>query len=124
MATGKQLKLLLWKNWVFKWRKRRELLAEILFPIGLIILLLCCRLIFTVEKDDHATVWPAFSVDKFPQTIATLGSMEPSGRWRIVYTPDDPKTTKLMHKVVEQLHVDIQGNLNYIACLICSIVTC
>lgn len=95
LRHGKQLYLLLWKNFNLQRRRWIVTLIEIFIPAVFAFLLVYIRHRVVGTVYDKPIIWKPFSVDELPQFPFSSYTLN------ISFTPDIPITRKIVEKVLQ-----------------------
>lgn len=129
----RQLKLLLWKNYLIQKRSKIGTIAEIIVPTIFVLILLPIRTIVKSEYYPDDTVYQEFSFDKLPRTLIpipttslhrggflrdnTLNNNDNSSmflKWKFAYQPNSSDiAARIMDKVGTNLGMDIVGKSRF-----------
>lgn len=91
----KQLKLLLWKNFLLQTRKPIATIIELVLPVLFVLILLVIRLTLS-HPDDNPGIrsWNPFSLgNRIPNEVT---GQNRSAQWKIAFTPNDTKYFNIM----------------------------
>lgn len=115
-----QLVLLLWKNTKLQSRSVKSTFLEIAVPALFAIILLPIRTIVNSDQYKNNTLYPAFSVDKFPDDLQpkfsefrsrffTFQNRKSNGwSWPLAYSPNTTKINLIMSKVAKDLDLQLK----------------
>ena len=96
MAFGRQVGLLLWKNFVLQKRKICVSIFEIILPVFFAALMLLLRALVSKDEVDKPTVYPRFDITDRLHTIF----QNPNRSYIILYTPNNTLVNDIMIDVV------------------------
>lgn len=114
MGWSKQLRLLLWKNFLVQWRRKLSTTFEILLPILFVLILLILR-ITTIKSSEHAPeAWPPFQLNKtipLNKTQIEQVSRAPYAveKWTIAYAPNTTETRSIMDNLALFLDANVRA---------------
>jgi len=113
MGWFKQLRLLLWKNFLVQYRRKLSTVFEILLPIFFVFILLILR-ITTIKSDHHdAEGWPPFQLNRtIPIDKAHIQQASPPyaiDKWTIAFAPNSSETNQIMSKLSLFLDANIRA---------------
>uniref|UniRef100_A0A8C4QFV7 ABC transporter domain-containing protein n=1 Tax=Eptatretus burgeri TaxID=7764 RepID=A0A8C4QFV7_EPTBU len=114
MEQLQQLKLLLWKNFVFQKRRPLRTLFELLLPVTLACILIGIRQAIKVKSHPNGTEYPSFSISSLPPSVMAnhmpqFPQFAASG-WFVAFVPANVSAVDQLAAAVEdQLTPNITG---------------
>ncbi|XP_041350183.1 phospholipid-transporting ATPase ABCA3-like [Gigantopelta aegis] len=111
MAFGRQVRLLLWKNFVLQKRKICVSVFEVALPVFFAVVMLLIRMVAKKEEFTQPTLYP--SIDVTDKTNTTLNYY----RLNILFSPNNTLVTGIMNDVTnlslaKGAYVNFQGFVN------------
>ena len=112
ISSGRQLLLLMWKNWLLQKRRRALTVFYILLPAIFAFILLLLRMRIHSQWIATPTIFSTVPVpDYLPARLMPL----PRGsRWRFAYTPDNNVAARVVNRALRRLQT-IPPNSNFTA---------
>ncbi|XP_074055105.1 phospholipid-transporting ATPase ABCA3-like [Macrotis lagotis] len=105
MVLFRQLRLLLWKNYLLKKRNILVTIMEILLPLLFLGILIWLRLIIKSEK-KNSTHYQAQTIDELPMFFKTPPE---SGQWELIYIPSNSDVLKnIIEEVKKTLNISLR----------------
>ena len=106
----KQLKLLLWKNFLLQARRPIATAVEILLPILFVAILLVIRLTTVKNEQSPERHWNSFGLtSNLPSDVVG----QRTEKWKIAFAPDDTRYVKIMkNELPKFLSVDAESFIN------------
>lgn len=121
MDDLRQLKLLLWKNFLISKRSKLGTLMEIIVPTIFVMILLPIRTIVKSEYFPNDTYFREFDFNKLPDNLtpqppfglrnkASSNTKTAAHQWKFAYQPNSSElANRIMLKVGSNLGMDIVG---------------
>ena len=96
-SFGRQLLLLLWKNWTLQKRSICVTLFEVLLPLFFGAILVLIRVLVKTTDFPNATIWPALNISNPSEVFFVQGQ-------DILYSPNT--------SIVKNVMIDVEKSIN------------
>ncbi len=99
MSSFRQMKLLIWKNFLLQWRNPIVTLFEILIPCLFVAIIAIIRLGINVKPDEDGMTYSSFDFLHLPNITEPLQK-----KYRLIYAPNHDLNKKIMQNLIERLN--------------------
>ncbi len=98
MSSFRQIKLLVWKNFLLQLRHPIVSLFEILIPCFFVAMIAMIRLAIDVDHYDNGVTYSSFDFLHLPNITEPL-----KPKYRLIYAPNKNKNNEIMQNLIERL---------------------
>ncbi len=107
MSSFRQIKLLVWKNFLLQLRHPIVTVFEILIPCLFVAMIAMIRLAIAVDHYKDGMTYSSFDFIHLPNITQPL-----QPKYRLIYAPNGPFNDKIMQNLIERLY-QIQFNQSF-----------
>ena len=110
-SSGRQLLLLMWKNWLLQKKKVVLTICEIALPTVLVIMTWLIRQEVEAVNIEEHTHWRSFNVDNLPANLTPPNTQpfQDPVPWLLSYSPNEPVVTSVMERLAKKLNMSVDG---------------